>query len=95
MCSVLAIVMFLNWAGFGGPDTCMASLPPITISSHFMLNNRMALSTFLDMIVARGLLLPAVESSLCVFVCVCMGGGGCLYVYVYNSHALLSIYIHR
>ncbi len=71
-CRVLTTEIFLSWAWFGGPDIWTASLPVATISSHFMLNSRMALSTFLEMMVAKGPLPPAVASSLCVCVCVCV-----------------------
>ena len=73
--SVLVTEMFFIWVWFGGPDTCKASLPPPTISSHFMLNSLTALSTFLEMMVARGPLPPAVASSLCVCVCTYRGRG--------------------
>lgn len=65
ICSVLTTVMFLSWAWLGAAETWTHSdLPDTVSSSHLMLKSLMAFLMFLAMIVARGLLLPAVESSL-------------------------------
>ena len=65
MCSVLTTVMFLSWAWFGAPETWTDSaLPDMVSSSHFMLKSLMAFFMFLATMVAKGLLLPAEDSSL-------------------------------
>lgn len=67
VCSVLTTVMFLSWAWLGAPETWTHSdLPDTVSSSHLMLKSLMAFLMFFAMIVASGLLLLAVDSSLYV-----------------------------
>ena len=64
-CSVLTTVMFRSWAWLGAAETWMHSdLPDTVSSSHLMLKSLIDFLMFLAMIVARGLLLPAVDNSL-------------------------------
>lgn len=58
------MVIFRIWAWFGPEETCRASLPRNTKSSHFMWKSVIALSTFLARMLARGPLEPAEASSL-------------------------------
>ena len=65
VCNVLTTVMFLSWAWLGAAETWTDSdLPDTVNSSHLMLKSLMDFLMFLAMMVARGLLLPAVDSSL-------------------------------